>query len=249
MNSPLRTRLGAFVAVAASLCAAAVSSGQETVAHYTLNTDTSSSASSSLASASVLSLTAGGTRTISPAGVGLDAIAGSYAKTNSSNGVADSLALALSGNQYLGFTITPTESLNVLSLGFDFAVSNNTTSVDPYIGSWAVFSSATGFTAGDSLGTGSISTPKSTGLTAVWSSVSVNLQSVGALQNTAVSPIDFRIYFWDNAITTNSTNLAVRLDDIELTASAIPEPGTYAALIGLAALGFVALRRRQARSV
>lgn len=244
MNHPLRKRLGVFLAVSAMLGSAVVGSAQETIAHYSLNANTASSADSSLASASVLSLTAGGSRSTAAAGTGLDGFVGSYAKTNSSNGVADSLADAISLSQYLSFTITPTESLNVLSLGFDFAASNNTTSVDPYVGSWGVFSSLTGFTSGDILATNSVSTPKSTGLTATWSSFSVDLSGVSSLQSVAVSPIEIRLYFWDNSAT-STTNLVVRFDEIALTAtSAIPEPSTYAALFGVAALGLVLWRRR-----
>lgn len=244
MNSPLRKRARVFLSVTAALCAAALAAGQENIAHYTLNTDLTSSANSLLATASALNLQAGGTRSTALAGTGLDNQLGSYAKTNGSNAIVDSFALALSNSHYLSFTVSPTESLNVLSLNFDFAVSNNTTSVDPYIGSWAVLSSATGFTSDNVLATGSLSTPKSTGLTAVWTSESVNLGSVASLQNTVVSSIEFRIYFWDNSAT-STTNLVMRFDDIALSAStAIPEPGTYAALAGLLALGFVVLRRR-----
>lgn len=250
MNSPLRTRFGVFVAVAASLCAAAVSSGQETVANYDFaNTGTqNSTVSSSLATASALSLSAGGGRS---ATAGLDAVAGTYFKTQQSpNVIADSLEAAITTNHYLGFTITPTESLNILSLGFDFGVSNNTGTVTTYTGSWGVFASTTGFTSGAILDTGSYSRANNTGGGAFWVSPSplVDLSDVPSLQNTVVSPIEFRIYFWDNSATASST-LVVRFDEISLTAaSAIPEPSTYAALIGLAALGFVALRRRQARS-
>jgi uncharacterized protein YaiE (UPF0345 family) len=37
----------------------------------------------------------------------------------------------------------------------------------------------------------------------------------------------------------------VRIDDLGITGSAIPEPSTYAAVAGLAVLGFVAVRRRR----
>lgn len=48
---------------------------------------------------------------------------------------------------------------------------------------------------------------------------------------------------------TLSQNNFVRWDDIGfVTASAIPEPASAATLVGLAAVGFVALRRRRARS-
>lgn len=249
MNSPLRTRLGVFVAVAASLCAAALSSGQETIARYTLNTDNNSTVSSSLATVSAFTYgSGGGARTTSVAGTGLDGQLGSHVKANAS-AIAGSLEDAISGNQYVGFTITPTQSLNILSLDFDFAVVNNSSTVDPYTGSWSLFAGPPAFVAVNSLASGFVSTPKSSGGSASWNSITHDLQGVSSLQSVALSPIEFRLYFWDNSTASSSTAFSIRFDDVGLTASAIPEPSTYAALIGLAALGFVALRRRQTRSV
>jgi len=249
MNTPIRTGFGGWLAAAASLCVAAVSFGQTTVAHYTFFTDMSNTASSTLASASVIALPTGGTRSTTSPGTGLDGQLGSFAKTNASNAIAEGLAGAITANQYLSFTITPTESLNIQSLGFDFSVNNNTTSVDPYTGSWGVFSSLTGFASGNILATGSISAAKSTGLNASWTSSSVDLQGVTALQGTTTSPIEFRLYFWDNS-TTSTSSLAIRFDDIELAASAaapaVPEPSTYAIFAGGVALCLVVMRRRRA---
>lgn len=42
-----------------------------------------------------------------------------------------------------------------------------------------------------------------------------------------------------------NSNFRMTLDNIALTSSSIPEPSTYAAIIGMLALGFVAYRRRQ----
>ncbi|MBP6863807.1 MAG: PEP-CTERM sorting domain-containing protein [Candidatus Didemnitutus sp.] len=260
MNSPLRTRLGVVVAVAATLTSAVLMQGQEIVARYDFGatgnpTGTQNNvAVSSLAGASALTFTAAGGGRVASAG--LDAAAGTYAKiSNNTISIPDTLSDAFAANHYLSFTITPSESLNVLSLGFDFGVSNNTNTVNPYTGSWAVFSSVTGLGSSADMiagATGSYSRANNTGLTASWITPSplIDLSGVTALQNTAISPIQFRIYFWDNTPISNSA-LIIRMDDIELTAAAaIPEPSTYAALIGVAALGFVALRRRrQARSV
>lgn len=238
MNSPLRTRLGAFVAVAASLCTAVVSSAQETIALYTFPTSSnySSSDTSELATASNINNAAGGS--ISASNL-------HYFK----GGSPELLSSALSLNNYIGFTITPAASttLDYGVLSFDFGSSNSTSGVD-YTINWAVFSSVGGFASeSNAIDSGSFSVLRNTGAGAVWVNPdpSVALNSAGL--NSAAVPVEFRIYFWDNTTTVHSSLLA-RVDNISLTASAIPEPSTYAALIGLAALGFVALRRRQARS-
>lgn len=249
MNSPLRTRLGAFVAVAASLCAAALSSGQETVALYNFESATfASSASSALAGASNLDADVVATRS----GI-TGAAPRSYYERDYTNFVPGlDIGAAIAAGNYLGFTVTPTDgALNYLSLSFAYGASNGSASTS-YSVSWAVFAGETGFTAtdGNQIDEGSftLAAQGANNVAVFWSPTpaNVNLTNSAGLQNAAL-PKEFRIYYWDN-YTTGNNNFIARFDDISLTASAIPEPSTYAALIGLAALGFVALRRRQARS-
>lgn len=56
------------------------------------------------------------------------------------------------------------------------------------------------------------------------------------------------LYFRWNFNTTGSNSQGIGLDNFSLTAStsAIPEPSTYAAIVGAVALGYVAVRRRRA---
>lgn len=66
-----------------------------------------------------------------------------------------------------------------------------------------------------------------------------DLPSIGALTDQ-----DSLTLTW--AFAGNVTNTSVRIDNIQITAVAIPEPSTYAMLIGAAALGGVLIRRRHA---
>jgi hypothetical protein len=50
-----------------------------------------------------------------------------------------------------------------------------------------------------------------------------------------------------NIVGTVSSNAELKIDNLQVNGSAIPEPSSYAALVGLAGLGFVAARRRSVR--
>jgi len=224
---------------------ATVGSAQEVVALYTFPAagNYSSSASSSLAAASVIENAAGGSIT----STGLH-----YFRTNEGNAIPDSFGAALTNNNYIGFTITPAEStiLSFETLSFSFGSSNATSGLD-YTVYWAVFAQVGGFSAGTpdesaAIQTGSFYIPRQSGNGAAWvdPSPSIALGSAG-LANAAL-PTEFRIYFWDSTATSHSS-LTARFDNIQLTASAIPEPSTYAAMFGLVALGLVCRRRRSKR--
>lgn len=247
MNAYRPSRFCVAIALVAALASVSLLHGQQVVAKYDFaNTGTQNSiADVDLATASALNLSAAGGRV---ATAGPDTVAGSYAKTQQSpNVIPGSLTEALSTAHYLGFTVTPDTALNVLSLDFYFTVSNATTSVDPYTGYWGVFTSETGWNEANLIQSGSLSRAKSTGVGATWGPVSsVDLSGISALQNLSTA-VEIRIYYWDNS-TTATSNLVVRFDDIALTAAAIPEPGTYAALFGVAALGLALWRRRRVAS-
>lgn len=148
---------------------------------------------------------------------------------NTGNAIPDSLALSLSNNNFLGFTVTPTgDNLAFSSLSFGFGLTNNTTTVTTYTGNWAVFSSIDGFTSGSQIATGSFSLPNGSGAGGTFISPSpvVSLTGVSGLQNVG-GAVQFRIYYWDN-YASGSSSLAIRFDDIQLDAAAVPEPGTMA---------------------
>lgn len=219
---------------------------QQTVAHYQFNPATSaplnsyaSTVTSPLGSVSLIGYPSGG-------GGYSSAFDGTYVRTNASNLIPESLAGAMTASHFLSFTFMPTEAVDLTALTFRFGAGNASSVANAvvYTGTWAVFSSVGGFDSVDELGTGS-SSQVALGpnvFTPNWVNYNVDLTSLG----TASAPVEFRIYFWDDNATASS-NFQLRFDDIVLTASAaaIPEPGTYALLLGLAGVGLVAVRRRQ----
>lgn len=198
--------------LASALLSAASSPAQEIVAQYTFPAtgNYSSSATSLLASASAINNAAGGTIT----STGLH-----YFRNNSSNAIPESLDAALANNTYIGFTVTPASyALDYHNFTFDFGITNSTTSVANYTGNWALFSSATGFSSSAQLiAQGSLDRAANTGSSAFWGtpSPSINLDSFAALQG-AGSPVEFRLYFWDNS-TTSTSSLILRVDNITVS--------------------------------
>ena len=110
--------------------------------------------------------------------------------------------------------------------------------------SWAQRGTSSGFTIREfsySSDGGSIFTVAGTDsgvLTSTWTTASYDLSAVTALDDNA--SVVFRIVL-DGATGATGNN---RFDNILVTA-AVPEPSTYAAILGLLALGFVAYRRRK----
>ena len=189
----------------------------EVVAEYAFSAQNfNNTASSALATAATMVNAAGGS---------VSGSTFSFFKTNTSNNIPESLAAALTGGHYLGFTVTPgSDPVNLERLGFAFGLSNDTTSVVSYEGSWAVFSDATGLTSGQELATGSFSAPADSGASPRWNPLapSIWLTATPALQG-ITAPVQFRIYFWDNT-TVGSNSLVMRFDSIVLAAAA-GQPG------------------------
>lgn len=217
-----------------------ISVGQIVVAEFPFTTNLNNTAVSAIATTS--------NSLINPAGGSRSANALSYFKaTNGTGGIPNSLAGALTDSNYIGFTVTPTDlNLQFNQLTFAFGLSNNTSTINPYTGSWGIFTSITGFAESNLLATGDFSLVPQGNLGAVWQSPSpvVSFASIPALQNVGEST-EFRIYFWDNT-TTSTGNLIIRFDDISLTATAVPEPSAYALAFacGLAFIVLARLRRR-----
>lgn len=203
--------------LAAALLTATSSPAQETVALYTFPAtgNYASSATSLLATASNMSNPAAGTIT----STGLH-----YFRNNTNNAIPESLEASMANNTYVGFTVTPGDwTLDYRTLSFDFGITNATSTVAPYIGNWAIFSSATGFnSSAELIATGTLDRAPNTGSGAFWGtpSPSIDLANIEALQNTS-GPVEFRIYLWDNA-SVSTSNLILRLDNIAVTVANDP---------------------------
>lgn len=130
---------------------------------------------------------------------------------------------ALDGNDYFTWTLTPAAGY-ALSLT-SFTYTGQASGTGP--SSFALRTSADTF--GSSLGT-----PAATGGT-------ITLTS-GSFQG-LTSAVEFRLYGW-NASSAGGT-FSVNDFTFNGTVSAIPEPSTYAALAGVAALGLALRHRRQ----
>lgn len=151
-----------------------------------------------------------------------------------SNFDTTSLSSAITGGDYISFTAAPGSgfAFSASSLSLTFGVATATSF------NVALMSSATGFTAGNQIWSFSFSTASP-------STQTVTLSGVSALQNVSAST-EFRLYgFRDTSGTTTFRIRDLSGDDISLTGSmsAVPEPSTYALIVGCAALGYAILRR------
>ncbi len=176
-----------------------------------------------------------------------------------SNVTSEAFANAQTDGIFLEFTLTPdaSKSLNLTDLHLDVGRNSGNT-VDMRL---AVTSSLTGHNYGDVL---TISTEGSTDAASLPNILESNLGGIstvsggtgswGAGDNTIVdlssatfdnisTAITFRIYAF--ALDSSSTSNILRLDDIYVNGSVIPEPGTYALIAGCLSLAIVMIRRRQ----
>ncbi len=148
-----------------------------------------------------------------------------------------SLAAAISGGDYLSFTITPAAgyALNISSVSFNSGVSSAVTNFNA-----ALLSSTTGFNPAGVLHSYSFATTTPP-------TQSITLSGTAALQN-VTGALEFRLYGWRDSAGTSTFRLrSLSGNDLVVTGSvtAIPEPGTYAVLLGAVALAGAVIRRRR----
>lgn len=156
-----------------------------------------------------------------------------------SAGDASTLAGALSGNEYFSFSLAPKTgySIDVTSLSFAAEASSNTST---FI--FSLFGSLTGFSAGNVLGTFSV-------VNGAENQPTVNLSSFSEYRSIS-SSMEFRIYVHRTAGTGTAAYFADdfagtnNLFAINGSVSPVPEPSSFAALMGIAVLGAASLRRR-----
>lgn len=139
-------------------------------------------------------------------------------------------------SQYLQFTITPQTAIDLTSLEFDFGVGGTG---NRYIVAEYSFDDFT--TPGISAGVAHINTNSSGGTghnTAYFYHYSFALEDANPALQSTDTPITFRLYF-----ATPSTGSDVRLDNITVIGSAVPEPSK--ALLLTLSLFWIALQRRR----
>lgn len=155
----------------------------------------------------------------------------------------EAAAVAISG-RYFSFTLTPGSTpINFESMTFGLGVSSNTAGIANESATAFVRTSLDSFssTIGTSVGLSNAVVPSSH---TNWPSTIVGQSiSFGAsLVNVSV-PVTFRIYLTD---TLNSTTTSLRLTNLQVTGSAIPEPSTSAlAASGMIGVFTVVFRRRR----
>lgn len=147
-----------------------------------------------------------------------------------------SLAAAITGGDYLSFTITPAAgyALNISSVSFNSGVSSAVTNFNA-----SLLSSATGFNPADALHSYSFATTTPP-------TQSITLSGTTALQNVN-GALEFRLYGWRDSAGTSTFRLrTLSGNDLVVTGSvtAIPEPGTYAVILGAMVLVGAVIRRR-----
>ncbi len=154
---------------------------------------------------------------------------------------AVTLADAIAADDYFSFTLTPSngQSLNLTQLTLGIAAYRATTASTSVVGKFYALSSIDGFTSTASLG--SLNTTQKNA-PPTFDVFTVALTDP-RFQN-ITSPVEFRFYMTYN--TTSSTRY-VAIDDVTLTGtlttSSVPEPSSYALLLGAALLGICAVRR------
>jgi hypothetical protein len=143
--------------------------------------------------------------------------------------MADSQALALSGNDYFTFNLTPVSAVNLSTLKFDIAVEGSVT---------ASYFLQAAVGAGSFANVGSTVSTSST----TWSTQTISL-SAAQFQSLTL-PVTFRIYVFDNA--KSGASMRGLLDNVTL--DAVPEPSTWAMMgLGAGLLGAVQRFRRKLR--
>jgi hypothetical protein len=176
-------------------------------------------------------------------GIEFSTTAGNFRAPNGSLKTG-SLDAAITAGDYFSFTITPDSGFELDLDAIIFSASraaDNPRSAE----SWALMSSITGFESADaSIETGVVTTVA--GGVADYEQFSIDLSENSLFQN-ITSTTEFRVYVWGG--TSNSSSSAVNYDNVgvigDVSAVAVPEPGTFALLAGCFALSSVMFRRRR----
>lgn len=164
-------------------------------------------------------------------------------------GSATSYANAFTAGSYITFSVTAAPGFNITLSSITFQASSGSSNATSDRAFYLVSASAPAdFSATSTVlatdrtafGGGTMPLQNATAINTVPKDYSADLTSLGAI--TSGNTQYFRFY-----LQTPGSNQGIAFDDIVVngTVSAVPEPSSYAALAGVAALGLVALRRRQ----
>lgn len=213
----------------------------ETLVQYTFtekNVTTSRDASTIGANVTPEAFANGGGITIVASSIGSPSASSYYVQGNDATE-----AISPTSPDWLGFTINANSGyeLDLENLSFAYAFSYNSGTAPTTPATFDVRSSVDDYGSSITVLTASVAAANVVN----WSNASIVL-SDAAFQN--LGSIEFRIFLNDGANTNAASYL--RLDTVTLTgvaATAIPEPATYALLIGAGGLLIAGLRRRRSR--
>lgn len=164
--------------------------------------------------------------------------AGAYTGNSGTGNVGNAqrtgaLATGASGSGYLEFTVTPFSGYQITLSDFDFGVRSTATAAQAY----SLRSNSDSF--GSDIVTGTIANNSQ------WAFKNNSFSSTVFSVDQAVT---FRLFGYNGTGSPGSGTINSRFDDISVTlgATAIPEPSTYAAILGgVALVGVVGARRRR----
>jgi len=200
------------------------------------DTDGGSTASAFTAGAGLVGVTAasGGTTTITGiSGQGSPAASSIFARIG---GTTASGPDAISGNDYYGFSVTPSAGLmNLTSLTLATAITTSTPATFVFDGTIFVRSSVNGFSTDLASWT---QTSVETGQG--WTSRTVSLTD--PLFQNLTTATEFRFYFYSSSSSVADPASVMRIDSVVLNGTVIPEPTVFG-LFGVASLVFCTRRR------
>lgn len=164
-------------------------------------------------------------------------------------GASATLATAITDGNYFEFTLTAASGFELTLTSIDMNGESSASGAADV----ALLSSVDGFTDSAAIATASDANVGTGGFDTDSSGFGSSI-TLSGMQYEGVESISFRVYGWNISSGAGVTSLRdLSGDDLEIfgtvSASAVPEPSSFAALAGLAMLGFVGSRRRRALRV